>query len=70
VISTVLGGAGDKVEPMDPESARALCALILAGIFSTRTAKDFGLVWKRSKFRQLFLSCRGTDGFVQAWLRS
>ncbi|KAG0706505.1 hypothetical protein DFH29DRAFT_995887 [Suillus ampliporus] len=48
VISTVLGSAGDKVEPMDPESARALCALILAGMFSTRTAKNFGLVWKRS----------------------
>ncbi|KAG0706503.1 hypothetical protein DFH29DRAFT_901404 [Suillus ampliporus] len=48
VISTVLGSAGDKVEPMDPESARALCALILAGMFSTRTAKTFGLIWKRS----------------------
>src|SRR6267154_4004963 len=50
VISTILGGVGDKVEPMDPESARALCALILSGIFSTRTAKNFGLVWKRSEF--------------------
>ncbi|KAG1736853.1 uncharacterized protein EDB91DRAFT_1141315 [Suillus paluster] len=48
VISTVLGSAGDKVEPMDPESARALCALILAGMFSIRTAKNFGLIWKRS----------------------
>ncbi|KAG2138993.1 hypothetical protein DEU56DRAFT_801205 [Suillus clintonianus] len=48
VISTVLGGAGGKVEPMDPESARALCALILVGIFSTRTAKNFGLLWKKS----------------------
>ncbi|KAG0706431.1 hypothetical protein DFH29DRAFT_988134 [Suillus ampliporus] len=48
VISTVLGSTGDKVEPMDPESARAFCALILAGMFFTRTAKNFGLVWKRS----------------------
>ncbi|KAG0706509.1 hypothetical protein DFH29DRAFT_824746 [Suillus ampliporus] len=48
VISTVLGSTGDKVEPMDPESARAFCALILVGMFSTRTAKNFGLVWKRS----------------------
>ncbi|OJA21682.1 hypothetical protein AZE42_12687 [Rhizopogon vesiculosus] len=48
VISTVLGGAGDGVGPMDPESARALCALILAGMFSTRTVKDFGLIWKRN----------------------
>jgi len=49
VISTVLGGVSDKVEPLDPESARALCALILTGIFSTRTAKNFGLVWKKSE---------------------
>jgi len=48
VMSTVLGGAGDKVQPMDPESARALCALILAAMFSTRTVKDFGLTWKNS----------------------
>lgn len=47
VISTVLGNTGDKVGPMDPEAARALCALILAGILSTRTAKNYGLVWKR-----------------------
>ncbi|KAG2107909.1 uncharacterized protein F5147DRAFT_695664 [Suillus discolor] len=48
VISTVLGNTGDKVGPMDPEAARALCALILAGMFSTRTAKNYGLVWKKS----------------------
>ncbi|KAG1856687.1 hypothetical protein DFJ58DRAFT_784424 [Suillus subalutaceus] len=47
VISTVLGNAGDKVGPMDPEAARALCALILAGMFSTRTAKNYGLIWKK-----------------------
>ncbi|KAG1865288.1 hypothetical protein F4604DRAFT_2026214 [Suillus subluteus] len=47
VISTVLGNTGDKVGPMDPEAARALCALILAGMFSTRTAKNYGLIWKK-----------------------
>ncbi|KAG1849178.1 hypothetical protein DFJ58DRAFT_716980 [Suillus subalutaceus] len=46
VISTALGGG--KVSPMDPESARALCAPILAVLFSTRTAKNFGLIWKKS----------------------
>lgn len=48
VISTVLGNTGDKVGPMDPEAARALCALILAGMFTTRTAKNYGLAWKRA----------------------
>lgn len=48
VISTALGGAGSKVGPMDAESARALCALILAALFSARTAKNFGLIWKKS----------------------
>lgn len=47
VISTILGNTGDKVGPMDPEAARALCALILAGMFTTRTAKNYGLAWKR-----------------------
>ncbi|KIK36932.1 hypothetical protein CY34DRAFT_810855 [Suillus luteus UH-Slu-Lm8-n1] len=47
VISTVLGNTGDKVGPMDPEAARTLCAIILAGMFSTRTAKNYGLVWKQ-----------------------
>lgn len=47
VISTVLGNTGDKVGPMDPEAARAVCALILAGMFTTRTAKNYGLVWKK-----------------------
>ncbi|KAG2040224.1 hypothetical protein BDR03DRAFT_915831 [Suillus americanus] len=46
VISTAFGGG--KVDPMDPESARALCALILAVLFSTRAAKNFGLIWKKS----------------------
>lgn len=62
VISAALGGAGSKVDPMDAESARALCALILAALFSTRTAKNFGLIWKKSEFYELFLCCGGTNG--------
>ncbi|KAI0685152.1 hypothetical protein BC835DRAFT_546481 [Cytidiella melzeri] len=31
-----------KVAPMDPEYARALCAIVLAGMFATRTVKTFG----------------------------
>ncbi|KAG1856680.1 hypothetical protein DFJ58DRAFT_784409 [Suillus subalutaceus] len=46
IISIAVGGG--KVSPMDPESARALCALILAVFFSTRAAKNFGLIWKKS----------------------
>ncbi|KAG2041955.1 hypothetical protein BDR03DRAFT_990922 [Suillus americanus] len=38
VISTALGG----------ESVRALCVLILAVLLSTRTANNFGLIWKKS----------------------
>ena len=30
-----------KIAPVDPETARALCAVILAGLFSTRTIKNF-----------------------------
>ncbi|KAG1723167.1 hypothetical protein EDD22DRAFT_934574 [Suillus occidentalis] len=52
VIWTVLGNTGDKVGPIDPEAARALCA-ILAGMFSTQTAKNYGLVWKKGEFHQL-----------------
>jgi hypothetical protein len=67
VIGTVLGGVSDKVEPLDPESARALCALILAGIFSTRTVKNFGLGWKKSKCCQFlsFGSC--TDNLCRCY---
>lgn len=45
-ISTALGGG--KVGPMDSESARALCALILVVLFSTRTTRNFGPIWKKS----------------------
>jgi len=70
VISTILGGVGDKVEPMDPESARALCALILAGMFTTRTAKNFGIVWKKSEYCRFFSFWGGRDiCFVQVLMR-
>ena len=31
-----------KIAPMDPEYARAFCALVLAGLFGVRTLKTFG----------------------------
>ncbi|OSX64872.1 hypothetical protein POSPLADRAFT_1133806 [Postia placenta MAD-698-R-SB12] len=31
----------EKVQPVDPEYARALCAVVLAGMFMTRTIKTF-----------------------------
>ncbi|KAG1865287.1 hypothetical protein F4604DRAFT_996931 [Suillus subluteus] len=59
VISTVLGNRGDKVVPMDPEAARALCALILTGMSFTRTVKNYRLVWKKGEFHYLTLSWTG-----------
>ncbi|KAI0831658.1 hypothetical protein BC628DRAFT_1415182 [Trametes gibbosa] len=35
-----LGGA-DKAAAVDPETARALCALVLAGLFATRAVRNF-----------------------------
>ena len=32
----------EKVAAVDPETARALCAVVLAGLCSTRAAKNFG----------------------------
>ncbi|KAG7086486.1 hypothetical protein E1B28_002436 [Marasmius oreades] len=48
VISTMLGaGNGEKpVEAVDPETARAACAMILAFLFTTRTMKNFSGVWQ------------------------
>lgn len=47
LIVTLLGGAtsAKPVEAVDPETARAVCALLLSGLFLGRTAKNFGL-WK------------------------
>ncbi|KAJ8522611.1 hypothetical protein ONZ45_g810 [Pleurotus djamor] len=45
ILVQMVGGAasvGEKgVEPLDPETARALCALVLATLFSARTVKTF-----------------------------
>ncbi|KAF8061669.1 hypothetical protein FPV67DRAFT_1422926 [Lyophyllum atratum] len=48
LIATLLGGArGEKgVEALDPEVARAVCAVLLSGLFFGRTVRNFGL-WKR-----------------------
>ncbi|PPQ82394.1 hypothetical protein CVT25_008355 [Psilocybe cyanescens] len=47
ILSGVLGSTsiGEPVKPLDPETARAVCALLLSGLFLGRTAKNFGL-WK------------------------
>ncbi|KAH6919131.1 hypothetical protein BKA70DRAFT_1381695 [Coprinopsis sp. MPI-PUGE-AT-0042] len=38
------GAVGEKgVEAVDPETARAICALFLSALFTGRTAKNFGL---------------------------
>ncbi|CAL1703390.1 unnamed protein product [Somion occarium] len=36
------GTPADKVAPVDPEIARAVCAALLAVMFSTRATKNFG----------------------------
>ena len=36
------GGEGLKPAPVDTETARALCAAVLAALFSARTVKNFG----------------------------
>ncbi|KAG6917028.1 hypothetical protein DXG01_004154 [Tephrocybe rancida] len=47
LIVTLLGGATSAkgVEALDQETARAVCALLLSGLFFGRTVKNFGL-WK------------------------
>ncbi|KAG6843190.1 hypothetical protein H0H87_007077, partial [Tephrocybe sp. NHM501043] len=47
LIVELLGGAtsAKSVEALDPETARAVCALLLSGLFLGRTVKNFGL-WK------------------------
>ncbi|KAI6038406.1 hypothetical protein EDC04DRAFT_3141556 [Pisolithus marmoratus] len=48
VLTGLVGGAEDlaKLEPLDPETARAACALVLSGLFATRTARMFGVSFK------------------------
>ncbi|KIM57262.1 hypothetical protein SCLCIDRAFT_1219594 [Scleroderma citrinum Foug A] len=47
VLGTLAGGGGytaeAKLEPLDAEMARAACALILTGLFVTRTARTYGV---------------------------
>jgi hypothetical protein len=57
VLAGVLGGAGvaagvDKIAPLDPETARSACALVLAAFFAQRTARKFALVGQRGEFRR------------------
>ena len=43
VVTGWLGSAGaEKVAAVDPETARAVCTLVLAGLFTTRAVKNFG----------------------------
>ncbi|CAA7265301.1 unnamed protein product [Cyclocybe aegerita] len=50
VLEQILGGASsvDPIKPLDPETARAVCTLLLSGLFVGRTVKNFGL-WKNFK---------------------
>jgi hypothetical protein len=44
----LIGGtaAGMAVEPTDPEIARVICTMVLAGLFSSRTVVNFNM-WNR-----------------------
>ncbi|TCD70606.1 hypothetical protein EIP91_002636 [Steccherinum ochraceum] len=48
VLSGWLGYASapgvEKIAPVDPETARAVCAVILASLFTTRVLKNFGVL--------------------------
>jgi len=46
LIVEFLGGAGKAVEPVDPETARVICALVLSGLFTSRTVVNFNM-WKK-----------------------
>jgi hypothetical protein len=53
LLAQVLGGGAAAVadappKPLDPETARAVCAVLLSSLFVGRAAKNFGL-WKPSK---------------------
>ncbi|KAF8553738.1 hypothetical protein OG21DRAFT_1194127 [Imleria badia] len=57
VLAGALGGSGgvggfgvatvEKIAPLDPETARSACALVLVVLFASRTARKFGLVGQR-----------------------
>lgn len=77
MLGTLAGGGGytaeAKLEPLDAEMARAACALILTGLFVTRTARTYG-VGPFSKGRGSFLLLgvlAEVLGYLQApWTRS
>ncbi|KDR81908.1 hypothetical protein GALMADRAFT_240212 [Galerina marginata CBS 339.88] len=54
VLAGVLGttSVGEPVKPLDPETARAVCALLLSGLFVGRATKNFGL-WKKAFPQQI-----------------
>ncbi|KAL1757760.1 hypothetical protein FB107DRAFT_208443 [Schizophyllum commune] len=49
VLSGILSAADKPVEAVDPETARAACALLLAVMFSVRTTKNFPATKKETK---------------------
>jgi hypothetical protein len=48
LIVEFVGGAaaGKTVEPTDPEVARVICTMVLAGLFSSRTVVNYSM-WKK-----------------------
>ncbi|KAJ3503808.1 hypothetical protein NMY22_g18119 [Coprinellus aureogranulatus] len=47
IYELLLGGGATQekpIEPVDPETARAIVAVCLAGLFATKTAKNFGVL--------------------------
>lgn len=45
--------AADKVAPLDPDTARAICAVILATLFSTRAVRNFGGVKEEAEKKKI-----------------
>ena len=45
VLDKMLGGtaSGQAIHSVDPEVARAICAVILSGLFASRAVVNFGL---------------------------
>ena len=46
LLADLLGGNNQPVKPLDPELARAICAVVLSTLFVGRTMNTFGL-WKK-----------------------
>ena len=43
------GASAEGVAPLDPELARAVCTVVLAGLFTTRAVRNFGPAAKGPK---------------------